>query len=105
VFEVLLSSAAQADIRNNVDWWSANRSKVEAERWYDAAIAKIYSLERLPYRCPIARESERLGVEIRHLLFGVSTTHTHRVLYQIDGTIVTVLRILATSQDTSNLRS
>jgi plasmid stabilization system protein ParE len=105
VFDVFLSAAAQADIRHIVDWWSANRSKDEAERWYVAAIEKIYSLERLPYRCPVARESDRIGVEIRHLLFGVAAKHTHRVLYQIEETTVTVLRILSTSQDSSNLTS
>jgi len=63
---------------------------------------KIYSLEHLPLRCPIARESEILGIEIRHLLFGISSKHTHRVLYEIDGCSVKVLRVLSTLQDTTD---
>ncbi|MCU0713288.1 MAG: hypothetical protein MUC43_14605 [Pirellula sp.] len=56
MFRVLLSDAAQSDIRNNVTWWSENRSREEAERWYIAVMEKIYSLEQLPLRCPIALE-------------------------------------------------
>jgi len=66
-----------------------------------AVMDKIYSLEHLPLRCPIARESEILGIEIRHLLFGISSKHTHRVLYEIDGSSVKVLRVLSTLQDTT----
>ncbi len=105
MFRVLISDAAQSDIRKNVIWCSENRSKEEAERWYIAVMEKIYSLEQLPLRCPIARESEILGIEIRHLLFGISSKHTHRVLYTMDGDIVKVVRVLSTSQDTADFRS
>jgi hypothetical protein len=76
-----------------------------AERWYMVAMEKIYSLEHFPMRCPVARESEIVGVEIRHLLFGVSSKHTHRVLYEIDGDVVNVLRVLSTLQDTTDFSS
>jgi hypothetical protein len=66
---------------------------------------KIYSLEQLPLLRPVARESEILGIEIRHLLFGISSKHTHRVLYTMDGDIVKVVRVLSTSQDTADFRS
>jgi plasmid stabilization system protein ParE len=105
VFRVRLSDAAQSDIRSNVTWWSENRSREEAERWYMAVMEKIYSLEQLPLRCPIARESEILGIEIRHLLFGISSKHTHRVLFTMDGNFVKVIRVLSTSQDTSDFSS
>jgi plasmid stabilization system protein ParE len=102
VFEVVITSAAQSDIRSNVVWWSENRSKNDAERWYVAAMEKIYSLEHFPFRCPIAKESEKFGIEIRHLLFGISTKHTHRVLYEVDASTVRVFRVLSTSQDASD---
>lgn len=105
MFQVLLSDAAKSDIRSNVTWCSENRSKEEAERWYNTVIEKSYSLKQLPFRCPIARESEILGIEIRHLLVGVSSKHTHRILFTIDGDIVNVLRVLSTSQDTTDFRS
>jgi plasmid stabilization system protein ParE len=101
VFDVVLSESAKADIRKNVIWWSENRSKDEAETWYFSIMEKVYSLEHMPLRCPIARESEQLGIEIRHLLFGVSSKHTHRILYSVEGSIVTVFRVLSTSQDIS----
>ena len=80
MFHVFLSGAAQSDIRSNVTWWTENRSMEEAERWYIFVMDKIYSLEHLPMRCPVTRESEILGIEIRQLLLGVSSKHTHRVL-------------------------
>lgn len=105
MFHVLLSDAAQSDIRRNVAWWSENRSIEESERWYTTVMGKIYSLEHLPLRCPVARESEILGIEIRHLLFGISSKHTHRVLYVIEGELVNVIRVLSTSQDTTEFNS
>lgn len=105
MFHVFLSDAAQSDIRSNVIWWTENRSMEAAERWYMVVMDKIYSLEHFPMRCPVARESEILGVEIRHLLFGVSSKHTHRVLYEIDGDVVNVLRVLSTLQDTTDFSS
>jgi len=63
VFEVVLSESAKADIRNIVIWWSENRSKVEAETRYVAIMEKVYSLEHMPLRCPIARESEQLELK------------------------------------------
>ena len=40
MFRVLLSDAAQSDIRSNVTWWSENRSMEEA--------AVVESLEIIP---------------------------------------------------------
>jgi len=103
VFDVVLSDAAKADIRNIAVWWSEHRSKDDAERWYVAIIKKIYLLEHMPRRCPVARESEQLGIEVRHLLFGISSKHTHRVLYEIEGSTVNVFRVLSTLQDTARI--
>jgi plasmid stabilization system protein ParE len=103
VFEVHLSDSAKLDLRTNVDWWSENRSEIEAERWYDAIMEAIYSLERTPRRCIAAREAERLGVKLKNLWFGMSSKQTHRVLFTVDGSRVNVLRVLSTRQNTDNL--
>jgi hypothetical protein len=49
---------------------------------------KIYTLENLPTRCPIAPENDAFDVEVRQLLFG-----KYRILFWIDGRIVRVLHI------------
>lgn len=103
MFEVLLSDSAKRDLRNNVDWWSEHISTSEAERWYVAILESIYSLERNPKRCLLARESKKLNVELHNLWFGLSSKQTHRVLFTVDGDQVNVLRILGTRQDTTNL--
>ena len=48
----------------------------------------------------MSREAKPLKMKIRHLLFGMGTKHTHRVLFTIDGSIVNVLRVLNTRQAT-----
>lgn len=98
MFTVALSDAAKSDLRQNATWWSEHRSHEQAERWYDAILSKIYSLEQMPKRCPFAPEADALHLEIRHLLFGVSSRPTHRVLFEIDGEVVNVVRVLHVSQ-------
>jgi plasmid stabilization system protein ParE len=98
VFDVVLSDLAKSDLRENVKWWSEHRSPEEAERWYNAILNKIYSLEHMPNRCPMAPETDALKLEIRHLLFGLASRLTHRVLFEIDGKTINVFRVLHTSQ-------
>lgn len=41
-----------------------------AQRWFDGLIQAVLSLEEMPQRCPLAPETERLGIELRQLLYG-----------------------------------
>ncbi len=100
MFEIVLTKAAQADLRNNVKWWSEHRSHSEAERWYVSILEHIYSLQHMPTRCLLAREAEALGIELHNLWFGLGSKQTHRVLFTVDGSTVNVLRVLSTRQDT-----
>ncbi len=98
MFSVVISDAAQADLRHNVEWWGEHRSVTEAETWYCSILEKIYSLEHMPKRCTLAYESKLLKREIYHLFFGTSSKHTHRVLFTIDDSRVSILRVLSTRQ-------
>jgi toxin ParE1/3/4 len=49
-----------------------------ALRWYRGLRAAVLSLEEMPNRCPITRESAHL----RHLLYG-RKPHVYRVIYRI----------------------
>ncbi len=99
MFAVILTSKAETDIETNVRWWSENRSRDQAERWYSEIAAKINTLEQMPLRCSTAPEGHRLNLPIKHLLFGLSSRPTHRVLFTIVNDQVIVLRVLHTSQD------
>jgi len=43
----------------------------------------LYALDRLPYRCPLAREAKKAKREIRCLLFG-KRRYVYRILYEVD---------------------
>jgi plasmid stabilization system protein ParE len=82
VFQVLLSDAAKSDIRSNVTWCSENRSKEEAERWYNTVMKKSYSLKQLPFRCPIARESvdyleSQINSELQRIAIPIVAEQAH----------------------------
>ena len=49
-----------------------------ALRWYRGLRAAVLSLEEMPNRCPITRESAHL----RHLLYG-RKPHVYRVIYRV----------------------
>ena len=104
MFEVLLSDSAKRDLRSNVDWWSEHRSESQAELWYDSVMKAIYSLERNPQRCIVAREADLLGIELKNLWFGLSSKQTHRILFTVDGGVVNVLRVLSARQNTDDLK-
>ena len=64
----------------------------------------IYSLERNPQRCIVAREADLLGIELKNLWFGLSSKQTHRILFTVDGGVVNVLRVLSARQNTDDLK-
>jgi mRNA-degrading endonuclease RelE of RelBE toxin-antitoxin system len=43
----------------------------------------LYALDRLPYRCPLAREAKKAKRQIRCLLFG-KRRNVYRILYEVD---------------------
>jgi mRNA-degrading endonuclease RelE of RelBE toxin-antitoxin system len=43
----------------------------------------LYALDRLPYRCPLAREAKKAKRKIRCLLFG-KRRNVYRILYEVD---------------------
>jgi plasmid stabilization system protein ParE len=49
-----------------------------ALRWFRGLRAAVLSLEEMPNRCPVTRES----VHLRHLLYG-RKGHVYRVIYRV----------------------
>lgn len=96
-FCVSISPSALADAETAY-LWMRERDLEIADQWFDGLLNAINSLERLPARCPIAPESEELGMEIRQLLYGKSKRFCYRILFGISQTEVNVYRIRHTSQ-------
>lgn len=63
-------------------------SPQNAVSWYLGLIAAIEKLDELAERCPIAPEDMDIQRGIRHLIVG-----DYRVLYVIEGDVVSVLHI------------
>ena len=92
-YAVALADSATADAQAIY----AHISEIAPERareWFLELADRPYSLDRAPYRCPIARETTKALRETRCLLSG-KRHNTYRILYEVDeirGT-VWVLRI------------
>jgi plasmid stabilization system protein ParE len=95
---IVITRSAERDIRQAVSWWRDNRSRDEAERWYDKIYPAIATLRSHPQRCPIAPESDLLPTGLRQLHFGLSRKTTHRIVFTIEGENVVVLRVRHVAQ-------
>jgi len=58
------------------------RAPDAAVRWYQQVKAAIQSLSRLPSRCPLAPEGEKLGCELRQLHYG-KRPRAYRIVFHI----------------------
>ena len=81
-YQVALTDTAKADANHIYDW-VVERAPARGPLWFEELISHLYTLERLPFRCPLAREATTSGREIRCLLFG-KRNHAYRILYEID---------------------
>ncbi len=79
---VKLTIRAERDLNHTYELIWADDSVVAA-RWFNGLEAAIYTLERLPRRCPIAPEGKKAKRQLRHLLYG-SKRDVYRVIYDID---------------------
>jgi plasmid stabilization system protein ParE len=68
----------------------ANSFPENADKWLAGLEKAIDSLSLLPGRCSQARESETLGVDLRHYIY-----HSHRIIFRIEEEpgIVRVLHV------------
>lgn len=97
-YRVRLAAKPEADVDGVLRWFHEQQAAVAGGRWFARLMAKIDTLEAHPERCGIADESEELGVEIRELLFG-KRHGVYRILFQIEGRIVQILRVWHGARD------
>jgi toxin ParE1/3/4 len=76
-YRVDITSRAERDFRSLFEEIRAAESG-SALKWYRKLKAAILSLEEMPNRCPVTRESAQL----RHLLYG-HKPHVYRVIYRV----------------------
>ena len=88
VYRVVLADSARADAYALYDR-VVSAAPHRGPLWFEELIDSLYSLDRLPLRCPLARESEAARREIRCLLFG-KRRNIYRILYEVDESSKTV---------------
>ena len=82
-FHVEIEPQVLDDLESIAAFIQKNSSFAVAEKWFNRAMADIYSLKKLPGRCPVALESEELRQQIRILLNG-REKRAYRIYYSID---------------------
>ncbi|MEO7144302.1 MAG: type II toxin-antitoxin system RelE/ParE family toxin [Bryobacteraceae bacterium] len=87
-----LAARAERDLAAIYQEVNAVGSKAAA-RWFNGLERAVYTLERLPMRCPSAPENKLAGRPLRHLLY-VGKPEIYRVIYAVDESR-RVVRILA----------
>jgi plasmid stabilization system protein ParE len=81
-YEVVLADSAKTDADSIYDW-ATSQAPLRGPEWFEALIDCLYSLERLPRRCPLAREAAKAKREIHCLLFG-KRRNVYRIPYEVD---------------------
>ena len=98
IFRVRLLASAQADAAALYERIT-EAAPIRGPIWYHRLITTIERLQHSPRRCALAPESDRVALEVRHLLFG-RKPHVYRVLFTIVGDTVFILRIRGPRQQT-----
>ena len=92
-FGVHISDLAENDIDSAYRWWRENRSAEQANRWFHEIHEAVITLTDMPFRCPRCDESDLHKAGIRQLLFGIGRRLTHRIIFVIIDSDVTILRV------------
>ena len=80
-YQVVLADAAKADAAEVYEW-VVEQAPLRGPEWFDGLIDCLYSLEELPFRCPLAREAVKARRQIRCLVFG-KRKHGCRILFEV----------------------
>ncbi|MFZ1889184.1 MAG: type II toxin-antitoxin system RelE/ParE family toxin [Candidatus Binataceae bacterium] len=79
---VELTRRAERDLDYLYQRISADES-VDAADWINGLEEAIYTLERMPSRCPVAPESKTTRRRLRHLLYGAKRD-VYRIIFEIN---------------------
>ena len=90
-YRVLLQRLAVQDL-DEATAWAARHAPAAAARWLQRFHAALRTLDTNPQRCSIARENEKVDIELREFHFGRRPS-VFRVIFTIDDKTVRILRI------------
>jgi plasmid stabilization system protein ParE len=98
-YVVIVTERAASDLKESVEWWSRERSREQAARWYAGIRQAIDSLANQPERFSLSAENGEFSIELREILFGLGTRPTHRIVFTIVRQTVVVLTIRHAAQN------
>jgi len=88
-YSIILHPDAEADINSSYQWgrkvWGEKQAKAWAQELRRAIKLRLTSL---PLSCPLAPESDDLGLEVRQLI-----AQRYRVLFIVEKKTVTILHV------------
>jgi plasmid stabilization system protein ParE len=95
-FSVVLARKAAQEIQEEYQWL-VERSEGAANRWRNSLLKAIETLEENPERCPEAPEAA-WHEGLRQLIHG-KRRQVFRILFEVRGHMVVVLRVRHSAQD------
>ncbi len=98
MYRLVITETAESDIAAVLEWFRTQRASAAGGRWFNQLLSRLDTLEQHPDRCPMAAESNRIGQEIRELLFG-RRRFKYRILFRIKRSTVEILRVWHCSRD------
>jgi plasmid stabilization system protein ParE len=87
-YDVVVQPAAEAEIEAAYLYLRKEASPDVANRWFNALLDSLNTLEEMPNRCPFAPESKFFPEEIRQLL-----AQPYRILFTVRGEVVHNLHV------------
>jgi plasmid stabilization system protein ParE len=90
---IRFTSRANLDIRDHLNWQTANISAQSAEVWIQALFRQADVIVENPLAWPLARESQRLDVELREAHVAIRRQKTHRILFTVIANAVEIVAV------------
>ncbi len=97
-FRVRITHKTEADIDATLQWFHSSSALAAGEKWLRKLLNCNATFKANPDRCSVSLESSRFSVPIRELLVG-NSRFKHRILFQVTGQTVTIMRIWHSSRD------
>lgn len=87
-FRVEITEIAESDVQEIFDYIAKDKPSA-ANKWIEEIEHQISSLEKFPLRCPVIDESQEIGREYRHIVYG-----DYRTIFRVDRQKVIILRVI-----------
>lgn len=97
-YKIELAETAKADLREATRWIRDQTSLAAADRWLAGLLKAANTLQKQPFRCPLAAESDKFAEDIRVLLHG-KRNKKYRIIFTIRGDTIVILYVRHSSRD------